>query len=139
MAGATGLLGCAIHEIKEVWTGLEELWQANYTLKTLPKGQKFLRAVPPLESPKVMGLMDIYDPDTLCHFNGVTHCPWFGMKGQNEGTVINHLWMVHYRLGLMCKKCFGCPSTSLETICCQGWKDCQCSGEGGPNESFSSA
>ena len=64
-----------------------------------------------------MGLTGIHHPDALCHFNRVTHCPWCGKEGQNEGTVINHLLTVHYRLGLMCKKCFGCPSTSSETIC----------------------
>ena len=72
MASTTELLGSVIYEIKEVWTGPDELWQANYALRTLLKGLKFLRMVPQLESPKVMGLMGIHDPDTLCHFNGVT-------------------------------------------------------------------
>ena len=131
MAKTAELLGSGIYEINEAWTGPDELWQANYVLRTLPKGLKFLRVVPPSESPKVMDLTGIHDLDALCHFNGVTHCPWYRREGQNEGTVINHLWMVHYRLGLMCKKCFGCPSTSSETL----WKDCQPSGEGGPDES----
>ena len=138
MARAAELLGSTIHKIKEVWTGPDELQQAKYTPRTLSKGLKFLRAVPPSESPKVMGLMDIHDPDALCHFNGVTHCPWCGKEGQNEGTVVKHLQTVHYRLSLMCKKSFGCPSTSLETICCHSQKDCQPSGEGGPDESSSS-
>ena len=56
IAETTELLGSAIYEIKEVWTGPDELWQANYALRTLLKGLKFLRAVSPLESPKVMGL-----------------------------------------------------------------------------------
>ena len=107
---------------------------ANYTLGTLPKGLKFLRVVPPSESPKVMGLMGIHDPDALCHFNGMTHCPWCGKEGQNEGTVINHLQTVHYRLSLMYKKCSSYLSTSLDTLCCHGWQNCQPLGEGGPNE-----
>ena len=139
MAKTTELLGSGIYDIKEVWTGPDELWQANYALRTLLKGLKFLRVVPPLESPKVMGLTGIHDPDVLHHFNGVTHCPWCGKEGQNEGTVINHLWTVHYRLGLVCKKCFSCPSTSSETLCCHGQKDCQPSGEGGPDKSSSLA
>ena len=139
MARTTGLLGSTIYEIKEVWTGLDELQQANYALKTLPKGLKFLRVVPPSESPKVMGLTGIHDPNALCHFNRVTHCPWCGKEGQNEGTVINHLWTVHYRLGLVCEKCFGCLSTSSETIHHHSHKDCQPSGEGGPDESSSLA
>ena len=64
-----------------------KLWQANYALRSLPKGLKFLHAVPPSEYPKVMGLVGIHNPDALCHFNGLTHCPWCGKEGQNEGTI----------------------------------------------------
>ena len=139
MVETADLLGFAIYEIKEAWTGQDELQQANYMLRTLQKGLKFFRVVSPLESPKVMGLMGIHDLDTLCHLNGVTHWPWCGKEGQNEGTIINHLWTVHYKLGLICEECFSCPSTSLEAICHHGWKDCQPSGEGGPDESSSLA
>ena len=52
---------------------------------TLWKGLIFFRAVSPSESPKVMGLMGIYDPDALCYFNRVTLCPWCGKVGQNGG------------------------------------------------------
>ena len=135
MAKTSELLGSAIYKIREVWAGPDELWQANYAQRTLPKGLTFLRAVPILESPKVMGLTGIHDLDTLCHFNGMTHFPWWMKMGQNEGTVINHFWTVHYRLCLMCEKCFSCPSTLLDTICHHGQKDCQPSGEGGPNKS----
>ena len=45
-----------------------------------------------------MGLVGIHDPDALWNFNGVTHCPWCRKEGQNEGTTVNHLWMVHYSL-----------------------------------------
>ena len=138
MAETAKLLGLAIYEIKKVWVGPDKLQQANYALRTLPKGLKFLRAVPPLETSKVIGLMGIHDPDALCHFNGMTHCPWYRKEGQNEGTVIN-LWMVHYRLGLMCKKCFRYPSTSSDTLCHHDWQNCQPLEEGGPNESSSSA
>ena len=50
LAVSAGLLGTDIHEIEASWTGPEELKQANYTLWSLPKGLKFLRAVPTLES-----------------------------------------------------------------------------------------
>ena len=138
MADSTKLLGTTIHEIQEVWMGLDELWQANYVLGSSPKGLKFLHVVPPSESPKVMELVGIHDPDALCHFNGLTHCPWCGKEGQNEGTVINHLQMVHYRLGLECNKCNNCPSTSLDTLHCHSWQNCQHTGEGNPDESVSS-
>ena len=138
MVKTAKLLGLAIYEIN-VWKGPDELLQANYTLRTLPKGLKFLRVVPPLESPKVMGLMGIHDPNALHHFNGMPYCPWCGKEGQNEGTIINHLQMVHYRLGLMCDKCYSYPSTSLDTLYCHGQQNCQPSGEGGTNESSLSA
>ena len=57
LAESTSLLGEAIYEIQLSWTGPKELKQANYTLQSLPKGLRFLRVVPALESPKVMGLI----------------------------------------------------------------------------------
>ena len=71
MIETTGLLGSAIHKIKEAWTVQDELWQANYMLRTLPKGLKFFRVVSPSESPKVMGLTGIHNPNALCNFNGL--------------------------------------------------------------------
>ena len=65
MAKTAKLFGSAIYKIKEVWEVPDELWQANYALSALPKGLRFLRAVPLSESPKVMGLVGIHDPDTL--------------------------------------------------------------------------
>ena len=122
MAKSAKLLGTSIYEIEALWTGLDELRQANYAL------------VPPSESPKVMGLVGIHDPDALCNFNSMTHCPWCGKEGQNEGTVVNHLWTVHYRLGLVCNKCNNCPSMSLDTLHCHGQQDCQQPGEKVPDE-----
>ena len=135
MAKSAKLLGTSIYRIQELWTGPDELRQANYALRSLPKGLKSLHAVPPSESPKVMALVGMHDPDALCHFNSMTHCPWCGKEGQNEGTVVNHLWMVHYRLGLMCNDC---PSTSLDTLCHHSQQDCQQPGEKVPNKSVSS-
>ena len=109
MIETAGLLGSAIYEIKEAWTGWDELQQANYMLRTLPKGLKSFRVVSPSESPNIIGLMGIHHPDALCHFTKQTHCPWCRKEGQNEGTIINHLQTVHYKLGLMCEKCFGYP------------------------------
>ena len=88
MAESTKLLGSAIYEIQEVWKGPDELQQANYTLRALQKGLKFLQAVPPSESPKVMGLVGIHNPDTLHHFNGLTHCPWCGRRARMRGQLL---------------------------------------------------
>ena len=124
LAVSASLLGTNIHEIEASWTGPEELKEANYTLQSLPKGLKFLRVVPTLESPKVMGLVGIHDPDALWHFAGFTYCPWCGKEGQNEGTVVNHLRTTHYRLGLLCDKCHGCLTTTCDTLCCHGHHNC---------------
>ena len=85
------LLGEAIYEIQLSWTRPEELKQANYTLQSLPKGLRFLRVVPTSESPKVMGLTGIHDPNALWCYAGYTYCPWCGKEGQNEGTVVT-IW-----------------------------------------------
>ena len=63
-----GLLGESIFEIQWSWEGLEHLKQANYILQSQPKGLKFLRAVFAKESPKVMGLEGIHNPEVLWHF-----------------------------------------------------------------------
>ena len=139
MIKSTGLLGSEIYEIQETWMGQHKLEYANYALKTMLKGLKFFCPVSPSESLKVMGLTNIHHPDALCHFNGVTHCPWCRKEGQNEGTIINHLQMMHYKLGLMCEKCFHCPSVTSKAMQYHGWKSCQPSAEGGPDESSSSA
>ena len=76
LAKSAGLLGEAIFKIQLSWTGPEELKQANYALWSLPKGLRFLWVVPTLESPKVMGLMGIHNPNALQHYAGYTYCPW---------------------------------------------------------------
>ena len=138
MAKSGNLLGTSIHEIQAVWMGPDELRQANYALRSLPKGLKFLCVVPPSESQKVMGLVAVLDPDTLHCFNSLTHCPWCGKEGQDEGRVVNHLQMVHYRLGLVCHKCNDCPSTSSDTLHHHGWQNCQQPGEKNPGRLVSS-
>ena len=84
-AESANLLGSAIYEIQGVWKGPDELQQANYALRSLPKGHKFLQVVTPSESPKFMGLVGIHHLDALCYFNGLTHCPWCGKGGPEQG------------------------------------------------------
>ena len=117
LAQGAGLLGESIHEIQVSWSGLPHLRHANFVLRSLPKGLKFLRAVSAKESPKVMGLEGIHDPDALRHFTGYTYCPWCSKDGQNKGTVINHLRTVHYKLGLVCNQCYCCPMVTSDTLC----------------------
>ena len=124
LAASADLLGTSIYEIQSSWTGQEKLKQTNYALQSLPKGLKFLWVVSPSEFPKVMGLMGIHDPDALHCFDIVTYCPWCGNEGQNKGTMVNHLQTIHYRLGLVCNRCHGCPSTMSNTLCHHGQHDC---------------
>ena len=62
-AQGAGFLGEFIHEIQVSWNGPEEVKHANYILRSLPKGLKFLRVVSTKESPKIMGLKGIHDSD----------------------------------------------------------------------------
>ena len=124
LATKAGLLGTDIYEIEASWTGPEELKQANYTLWSLPKGLKFLRVVPALESPKIMGLEGIHDLDALHHFASFTYCPCCRKEGQNEGMVVNHLRTTHYKLGLVCDKCNGCPTITCDALCHHGHHNC---------------
>ena len=110
------LLGESIHEIQLSWSRPEHLKHANYVLQSLPKGLKFLRVVSAKESPKVMGLKGIHDSAALWWFASYTHCPWCSKDGQNKGTMINHLRTVHYKLGLICDQCFGCPMMTSDTL-----------------------
>ena len=135
MAMSTDLLGTSVHEIRASWSGPNELKQENYALQSLPKGLKFLQVVPPSESCKVIGLVRIHKPDVLHHFSGVTHCPWCGKEVQNEGTVVNHLCTVDYRLGLVCNRCHDCPSITSESLCHHGWQDWHQPRENNPSKS----
>ena len=138
LAVSANLLGTSIYEIQSSWTGPEELKQANYALQSLPKGLKFLQVVPPSESPKVMELMGIHNPDALCHFSSVTYCPWGRKEGPNKGNMVNHLQTICYRLGLVCNKCYSCLSTTSDTLHHHGQHDCCQLGESIPSESVPS-
>ena len=124
LAKCAGLLHECIFELQDSWRGPDHLKRANYILLALPKGLKFLRVVSTKESPKVMGLKGIHDPEALRHFAGFTYCPWCGKDIQNEGTIVNHLRTVHYKLGLVCDLCFGCPTTMADTLHQHGHVDC---------------
>ena len=92
MATSTELLGTSIYEIQASRMGPDELKEAYYALRSLPKGLKFLHAVPPSESPKLIGLVEINDPDALCHFSCITHCPGVVRRTRMRGP-----WSITYR------------------------------------------
>ena len=82
---SASLLGTDIHEIEASWTGLEELKQANNTLQSLPKGLEFLRVVPTLESPKVMGLVGTMTPMPSGILLASLTAPGVGKKAKMKG------------------------------------------------------
>ena len=47
MAKSAKLLATSIYEIQVSWTGPDDLKHANYALRSLPKGLRFLHVVPP--------------------------------------------------------------------------------------------
>ena len=106
-----GLLDSEIYEIQEIWTRQEDLQYANDGLKSLLKGLWFFHPMSPLEL-----LKGVHHPDALCHFTGLTFCPWCGKEGQNKSTMVNHLWTMHYKLGLVCSKCLCFPLITSEAI-----------------------
>ena len=124
LAEGADLLGKSIHELQLSWEGPEELKHANYSLCSLPKGLKFLRVVPTLESLKIMGLKGIHYGNALQHFMNYTYCPWCGKEGQNEGTIVNHLRTVHYKLGIVCNLCYHCPTVTSDTLHQHGCHNC---------------
>ena len=125
MITSPSLLGSKIYKIQESWEGWSELKYSNGALRALPKGLQFFHAVSPSELPKVMGLAGIHNPDELCHFNSMTFSPWCRKEGLNKGTIVNHIQMTHYKLGLVCGACFHCPSVTSKAIWHHGWKSCQ--------------
>ena len=116
MIASAGALGFHIYKIQEVWEGQSELQYENDALKTLPWGLWFFCSALPPKSPKGMGLAGVHNPDTLSHLTGVTFCPWRGKEGQKKVSIVNQLQTTHYKLGLVCKTCFCCPSVTSEAI-----------------------
>ena len=110
------LLDSEIYEIQEAWTGWDNLWYANNALRTSAKGLQFFCPMSPLEFPKFMGLTGVHNPNTLHHFASITFCSWWRKEGQNKGTIIKHLWTMHYNLKLVYEKCLHCPSITSEGI-----------------------
>ena len=95
MITSTSLLGSQIYEIQESWEWWSVLQYANDTLRASPKGLQFFCAISPSELPKVMGLAGIHNPDALCHFNGMTFCPWCRKKDKMRGLqLITSRWPI---------------------------------------------
>ena len=101
MASSAHLLDSSIFEVQDIWYGRKVLRAANLAVRNSPKCIHFFRFVLPLEPPKIMGLHNIHSSDAPHHHGSLAFCPWCGKEGQNEGTIINHLCIVHYQLGLI--------------------------------------
>ena len=55
-------------------------------------------------------------PNALCCHAGLLYCPLCRKEGQNEGTVLNHLWTMHYRLGQVCSGYLRYSTTTSEAM-----------------------
>ena len=130
----------ALPSMKSRCHGLDLMnWNKQTMLYDLyTKVWRFSMQYPLLNLLRLMGLVGIHDLDVLCCFNGITHCSWCGKEGQNKGTVVNHIWTVHYRLGLVCDRCHDCPSITSNTLHWHGQQDCCQPWGKNPNESASS-
>ena len=115
MATSACLLGSDVHEVQQVWTGWKDLWVAHDIAKSSPKDIYFFQVVPPTEL--LMGLKRIHSLKALKWQSDLSFCLWCGKEGQNEGLVVNHLWMSHYDLGLICSWCLEYFTTSTDTMC----------------------
>ena len=105
MVSSACLLDSSIFKVQDTRYGRMDLRAANWAVRNFPKHIHFFRFVSPLESPKIMGLLDIHSPDALCHHGSLAFCPCCGKEGKIEGTIINHLWIMHYQLELICNRC----------------------------------
>ena len=63
-----------------------------------------------------MGLEGIHSPEALHWWGGYSYCPWCAKEGQNDGTIVNHLCIVHYHLDLVCTLCMAFFAMSVDTM-----------------------
>ena len=124
MASSACLLDSSIFEVQDTLHGRKDLRATNLAARNWPKHICFFRLISPLESPKIMSLQDIHSPDALCHHGSLAFCPWCDKEGQNEGTIINHLQIVHYQLGLICDRYLSFFMTSSDAMHHHG-QDCK--------------
>ena len=124
MMEMAGLIDLEFYMVQDLWWGTKELHTANYVARGSAKDLHYFWVVLPLKSPKIMGLTGIHSPEALKHQAGLSFCPWCGKKGQNEGTVVNHLHTGHYCLRLVCERCLSYFATTSDTKWhhIQGWE-----------------
>ena len=116
MAWETNLLDTEIYEVQEVWTSWWGLKATNHAAKASQRDMQFFHTVTPTESPNIMGLKGIHFPKSFIGKAGAPTASGVQKEGQNEGTVINHLWTIHYHLCLVCILCMDFFATSVDTM-----------------------
>ena len=113
MATSINLLGTKVHEVQEIWGSQKDLWLLTEWQRLLQKTSTFLDCLThrvakdhgPQRHPFLWGPAMMRWPDLL---------PLVWQRGQNEGTVVNHLWTTHHHLGLNCANCLDYFTTSAE-------------------------
>ena len=110
MTTSANLLGTEIHKVQENWGGRRDLWATNWLTKFSSKDIHFFRIVAPTKSPR-----NGFGGHPLTWQSGLTFSLWCG-KGQNEGTLGNHLQTMHYHLGLICTCCLNYFTVSADAM-----------------------
>ena len=100
MAPSDHLMGSEVHE---VWTGQKDLRPLTMQPKLLPRTSTSLGSCHPPNHPKSWAWGGSI-PLRPAVMGGLSFCLWC-RKGQNEDTMVNHLWTSHYHLGLICSCC----------------------------------
>ena len=100
MVQETNLLNVEIPEVQEAWTDRQELKATNCAAKASQREIQFSAQYHWVtQHHGVEGVSLPWGP-TLVRLSLIL--PWCGKEGQNKGTMVNHLWNVHYCLGLIC-------------------------------------
>ena len=65
MTTSTNLLNAEVYEVKETWGGQNDLRATNQVARASPKDIHFFWIISSTESPKIVGLKDIYSTEDL--------------------------------------------------------------------------
>ena len=97
-----------------IWVGGPPLCQ--WCVEAFAKGSAVFPPCIPFWIPQGHGLKRGSPPRCPSPLCQVNFCHWCGKEGQNEGTVVNHLWTMHYKLGIDCSRYLHFPLITLEAI-----------------------
>ena len=125
LAEMAGLLGTEVHPVCDHWVGRKDFCSAYHSVRGSTKDLYFFRTVIPIKTSKIMGLQGIHSCKAWKQQVGLSFCPWCGKEGENEGTIVNHLCIMHYHLGLVCERCLSYFTAMSDKMWCHA-QGCPC-------------